>query len=231
MHDQVEKLLRNLGCCDLDPTLVDQALTHSSYKYEYGGEDNERLEFLGDAVLSLIVSDFLYSRYKNLDEGKLAKIKASVVSEKVLAQIALQQNLGLYIKLGKGEEMSGGRNKTSVLAAALEALTGCIFLSKGYDETVKIILPHLLNHLEKRRKFPEEDDYKSRLQEILQKTRKMSPQYKVVSQSGPDHDKHFMVEVYCGTLFLGRGEGKSKKQASQKAAEDAIRRLNAHDFL
>ncbi len=203
---------------------LEQALVHSSYAYEYPqiGPSNERLEFLGDAVLNLIVSDFLVSTYPDASEGALSRYRAALVNARYLAGIARLLDLGAYLLLGRGEERQAGRKKPSMLADALEALVAAVYLDGGY-ESARIVVKALFHSDHNPQK---EDmisrDYKTTLQEYAQKWQKVSPEYRLLGQIGPAHDRIFEVEVWMADRPLGRGEGKSKKQASQEAARQAL---------
>ena len=203
-----------------EPSLLEEALTHPSYE---GGRGNERLEFLGDSVIEVVVSHLLYERFPERDEGALSKMRASLVNEGTLAEIARQGNLGESIRMGKGEERSGGRGRASILASALEALVAAVYLDGGYEEVQRVIqrlfLPLVLKEWEDR-------DYKSQLQEYTQGHLHITPSYHLISQQGPDHKRRFEVEVRVAGEVWGRGVGRSKKEAEQRAAEEAIRRIH-----
>lgn len=210
--------------------LLQEALTHSSYANEHrtkGVKDNERLEFLGDAILDLIISEYLFVKYPSMPEGDLSKIRASIVCESSLAKIARKIALGQYIVLGKGEDMTGGRERSSILADAFEAVTGSLFLDGGFDEAKTFLYQTLVADVELTEHIETlYTDYKTLLQEAIQK-KSMNPiHYEVVGEEGPDHDKHFFVEVYHEEKCLGRGIGKSKKEAEQDAAQKALNNYN-----
>lgn len=214
-----------------DPSLLDEALTHKSYANENRGaalRHNERLEFLGDAVLSLIITEHLASRYPGMREGALSKLKAGLVSEVSLAAAARRLNLGSRLRLGRGEERSRGREKSSLLANALEALIAAVYLDGGLEASRAFVLDVLgeeLQETELTRANPGGSDYKTRLQEWCQKHRKSLPLYRTLQETGPDHRKIFEVEVIMGDLTIGRGQGLSKKEAEQEAARSALERL------
>lgn len=199
------------------------ALTHSSYANEVkkGVACNERQEFLGDAVLSIIVSDYIFRHYSHLPEGELTKIRASLVCEKSLAVFANAIGLGEFLVLGHGEELMGGRERPSILADAFEALIAAIYLDAGTEQAAKFVLPfvkpELDNHGSKVYK-----DYKTTLQEIVQKNPEEQVSYHLVEESGPDHDKRFKVEVHLNSNVIGTGVGRSKKAAEQMAAREAL---------
>ncbi len=201
---------------------LDIALTHSSYANEVKGNvnNNERQEFLGDAVLSIVVSDFLFNNF-TLPEGELTKLRAAIVCEKSLCQLAEAIDLGSHIKLGRGEENTGGRNRPSILADAFEALIAAIYLDGGILAATDFILPLVEQNLEKQKQLAF-TDYKTILQEVIQKNPEEKLSYVLVSEEGPDHDKMFYVEVHLNSNVIGKGSGKSKKTAEQTAAKEAL---------
>src|SRR5512147_3103794 len=211
-----------------DSALLDEALTHKSYVNERKGSSqshNERLEFLGDAVLSLIVSDYLATRYPHLSEGALSKLKAKLVSEPSLAAAARRLDLGVRLRLGRGEELSKGREKTSLLADGLEAVIAAVYLDGGLEAGRVFTLDALseeLGYIESLQTKPGDDDYKTRFQEWCQRQYESLPRYTTVQESGPDHQKLFRVEVSVGDRVVGCGEGHSKKEAEQAAAKRAL---------
>ncbi len=217
-----------LGYSFKNPDLLKQALTHRSFINECEiaeEEHNERLEFLGDAVVDLSVGSQLMERLPQVREGELSKLRAMVVSEASLAYSASQIDLGNFLRLGKGEEKSGGRLKASILADAFEALLGAIFLDGGYDQ-VDLVIRRLLGALvESAVEGDLESDHKTRLQEFIQRVHKIMPVYKVVEEHGPDHAKVFKVAVYLGEKELAVAEGASKKMAEQRAARLAMKTL------
>ena len=182
---------------------------------------NERLEFLGDSVLDLVVSEFLYRKHNNLSEGDLSKLRASIVCEAFLLKASKQINLGNFILLGKGEEMTGGRERASILADAFEAVIGAIYIDGGLDSAKEFINNFIISFMESLSGTIIED-YKTHLQEIIQKDSKKPLTYRVVSEEGPDHNKHFEVEVRHDGKVLGVGSGRTKKEAEQKAAFAAL---------
>ena len=207
------------------PGLLSQALTHSSYaneKHMKKGSDNERLEFLGDAVLEIVSSEFLYLNYPKLPEGDLTKMRASLVCEPTLAFCTRQLNLGDYLLLGKGEDMTGGRKRKSILSDALEAVIGAIYLDGGFASAKEFILKFILTDIEHKQLFY---DSKTILQEVVQASYKEELCYRLVGEEGPDHDKHFMVEAWIGEMLIGKGEGHTKKAAEQEAAYQALLKL------
>lgn len=221
-------LEENLGYFFQDRTLLEEALTHSSRVRGSGDVHNERLEFLGDAVLGLVISSELVLRPERFHEGLLSRIRASLINEACLSELAVRLDLGAYLRLGKGEEKGQGRTKRSVLADAMEAVFGAVYLDGGIAAVTEIILrlyePLLEMPLEERLTR----DYKTALQELTQGTTKRAPSYYVVKKSGPDHDAYYEVEVRFNGRILGRGEGESKKKASQGAAARALEFFRTH---
>lgn len=207
-----------------DIMLLKTALAHSSYANERKGaiKCNERLEFLGDSVLSIVVSEYLFERFKNQPEGDLTRLRAALVCEKALHKFALQINLGKYIFLGKGEERTGGRKRPSILADAFEALIASIYLDGGYQHAKDFVLPFIIEALN-HEMSDELHDYKTALQEVIQKNPEEHIEYKILAESGPDHDKRFTVGVMLNSNMIGEGTGKSKKQAEQFAAKEALK--------
>jgi ribonuclease-3 len=208
--------------------LLEQALIHSSYLNENPGiapGDNERLEFLGDAVLGFVIARELYQRFPDLSEGEMTRVRSSLVSQDALARMAKTIGLGDYLYMGKGEEASGGRRKPANLARALEALIAAIFLDRGLPPARKFILKLAEKGLKAALSQGVEADYKSKLQEIMQAKRQLKPTYRVTEASGPAHDRRFTVEVTVADSVLGRGSGKSKKAAETEAARNALDRL------
>ena len=207
-----------------DEMLIKTALSHSSFANESksGIKCNERLEFLGDSVLSIVVSEYLFERFKNQPEGDLTKIRAALVCEKSLHKFALEINLGEFIYLGKGEERTGGRQRPSILADAFEALIAAIYLDGGFEPAKEFVLPFIIEAL-KHELEDELHDYKTALQEIIQKNPEEHVEYKIIDESGPDHDKRFTMAVMMNSNMIGKGTGKSKKQAEQLAAKEALK--------
>jgi len=204
------------------PELLRQALTHKSAEQEVGLPPNERLEFLGDAVLGLAVAAHLYRRHPELAEGDLTKLKAVAVSETVLAKVADDLDLGKYLILSRGEEQSGGRLRVSILADGLEAVFAAVYLDRGMGIARRLILTLLDERLRAIERAEHELDYKTLLQEKIQELHRTPPTYRLVDQSGPDHDRTFVAEVRVSGRVLGRGTGKSKKQAEQAAARQVL---------
>ena len=214
-----------------DPSLLEQALVHSSYINEnpgFASSSNERLEFLGDAVLGLVVAEKLYQDFPQFSEGQMTKLRSALVRRDALAGIATVFRLGDYLYLGKGEEASGGRHKPANLAGVLEALIAAISLDQGVAIARDFILALLSKELEKVVSQGVEVDYKSQLQELIQSRQQVAPTYHVIEAAGLDHDKRFTVEVRVGNTVLGRGSGRSKKAAETEAAHSALEQLSAN---
>jgi ribonuclease-3 len=207
--------------------LLNLAFAHRSYANEIPGEteNNEKLEFLGDSVLGLIISENLFINSEDKNEGDLAKIKSFVVSEDILAAVAKRIRVDNYILIGKGEEYSGGRNKKTLLADAMEAIIGAYYLDSGYALVKEFVLRLLLPEIDKVVEDRHKKDYKSLLQEFVQKKYRSYPKYTVVKKSGPDHDKTFVIEVTINNVSYGKGVGKNKKEAEQEAAGKAYNSL------
>ena len=226
----MESLEKNIGYSFKDKSLLKLALTHSSYANEKGDASrcNERLEFLGDSVLSLIVSEYIFKNFKDRPEGELSKLRASLVCEKSLCQYSKQLNIGDYMLLGKGEDMNGGRERPSILADAFEAVLAAIYLDADFEKAKKHVLRFVIEELN----HTEDEvfkDYKTTLQEVIQRNREEYLSYILVSESGPDHDKSFKVEVHLNSNVIGSGVGKSKKQAEQLAAKQALQLMGIEE--
>ncbi len=222
-------LQQTLGVSFNDPSLLEQALVHSSYINEnpsFTLVSNERLEFLGDAVLGLVVAEKIYQDLPNFTEGEMTKLRAALVCRDTLAHLARTIGLGDYLYLGKGEEASGGRRKPANLAGALEAVIAAVFLDRGPAITSDLVLRLIGEELRKAVSEGTGVDYKSQLQELVQAKKQQAPIYRVVEATGPDHDKMFTVEVRLGDTVLGRGSGKSKKMAEAEAARSALEQLS-----
>ena len=217
MNENLEALQEKLGYRFKNENLLVTALTHSSYANEKGTVCNERLEFLGDAVLGFVSANYLYNNY-DFPEGELTKHRAARVCEKALCVFATELDLGSCLFLGKGEERMGGRNKPSMLADAFEAVLAAVFLDGGLEEASKIALRYVARH----DFLDDSKDYKTILQEVVQRNREESVEYVLTDESGPAHDRSFTVEVHLNSNVIGRGEGKSKKTAEQRAAKEAL---------
>ncbi len=223
---QLEGLQDLIGYRFSQRELLVQAMTHRSYANELGETvpDNERLEFLGDAVLELAVSRHLFRSYQTMSEGQMTRARAAIVRAGSLAQAARQLDLGELLRLGKGEELTGGRDKESVLADGLEALFGALYLDGGFEEAELLIISLLGEHFDSPGKLVALDP-KSRLQELLQRNQEGTPFYEVVEQSGPAHDTSFVVQVRVGDRSLATGQGASKKAAETDAAFKALQQI------
>lgn len=219
----MEKLEQFFGLSFHNKDLLKTALTHSSYANENNCESNERLEFMGDAVLDVMMGKYLYEKYPKFNEGNLTKTRAKNVCESALVEYAKACELNQYLLLGKGEEKSGGRNRTALQADAFEALIGAVYMDKGFEECYKIFDKVVVPLVEEDR----EDnfvDYKSYLQELVQSD-KRTLEYKIVNEIGPSHNKTFVTRVYMDKILMGEGKGRTKKEAEQHAAEMALKKL------
>ena len=217
-----------LGVSFHDLSLLEQAMVHSSYINEnpgYGPFSNERLEFLGDAILDFIVAEKLYQDFPDLTEGEMTKLRSVLVRRDTLARVSRAIRLGDYLYLGKGEEASGGRHKSANLAGVLEAMLAAVFLDQGLTITRELVLKLFDEELQKVIRQGTEVDYKSQLQELIQSRYQSTPNYRLVEATGPDHDKRFTAEVVLGDTVLGKGLGKSKKRAETEAARSALEQL------
>jgi ribonuclease-3 len=209
-----------------DQELLERALTHKSYANENRvPAHNERLEFLGDAVLGLVISEYLMKACPDSSEGNLSRLRAAVVSEPALAAIAREIGLGSYLLLGKGEEQTGGRDKDSLLANCLEALIASIYLDAGNTAVGAFVIRFFEETIKKACASRSTLDYKTELQELCQERLKQLPEYRIVSETGPDHQKQFEVELSVKRQVYGRGVGKSKKEAEQRAAKEALEKM------
>ena len=222
----LESLDRAFGVSFRDPALREAALTHRSYAFERGTtKTNERLEFLGDSVLGLIVTDMAYLTYPDMPEGALAKLRAAIVNMTALADVARTLGLGEVVLLGKGEELSGGRDKASILADALEAVFGAIYLDRGPDITRELIERLFRPRMEAYVRGEGDRDYKTILQELASQELRSMPEYRL-EERGPDHEKEFTATVYLSGDPFGTGTGRSKKEAEQQAAREAFARIS-----
>ena len=208
-----------IGYTFKDPTLLQTALTHTSFANESRTPipHNERLEFLGDSVLSIVVADYLFHQWKDRPEGELTRARASLVCESALFEFAKEIGLGSYLRLGRGEERGGGRARPSVVSDAFEALIAALYLDGGIEAARAFLLPFLTEGK------TADADYKTQLQEVVQQNPEEKLRYQVEGEKGPDHNKHFTVAVYLNSNCIGRGEGHSKKSAEQHAAREALR--------
>jgi ribonuclease-3 len=221
---EISRLKETLGINWHDVGLLHLAMTHSSYSYEYKDKlfNNQRLEFLGDAVLELLVSEHLYLRFPERTEGDLTKMRASAVCEPSLARLARQLNLGRCLFMGKGEERSGGRERPSILADSFESLLGAVYLDGGLEEARRFLLKYIKPLIEDIIKGNLDRDFKTELQELLQKKSGETVHYIILKEDGPDHDKIFTAGVIYEGREMGRGTGHSKKEAEQQAARIAL---------
>ena len=226
--DRYQKLFSKLNISFKEQNLVDQVFTHRSYLNEAKKQlnSNERLEFLGDSILSFLVSEYLYNNYPELPEGELTNLRSSIVKTKTLALVASELDLGNYLFLSKGEEEGDGRKNHSLLADTFEALLGAVYLSSGLNNVKSIITSFLLPKLTKIIEEKEYKDAKSSFQELVQDIYRVSPNYKVLEETGPDHSKQFTVGVYVNDTLFGKGQGKSKQEAEQVAAHVALEKCN-----
>ncbi len=223
MEPDFSEFERILGITFQNKDLLYEALSHSSYANEKKKQrrSNERLEFLGDSVLSIVVSQYLFQNYPDLPEGELTRIRAALVCEKSLHRFALQIRLGDFILLGKGETHTGGRERPSILADAFEAVIAAIYLDAGLEAARKHILRFIPKNIPENRSMLF-GDYKTALQEVIQKNPEEKVEYMLIHESGPDHSKTFAVEVCLNSNVIGRGQGRSKKEAEQMAAKEAL---------
>ena len=226
----MQELEKKLNYTFRDPNLLSEALSHSSYANEHrsaGLRSNERLEFLGDSVLGFVTAEFLFLQHPDLPEGDLTRIRAALVCEQSLYEVARKLDLGRYLKLGRGEEAGGGRERTSILADATEAVFAAVYLDGGIGAASTLIHRVLLDAekeevVEERRR-----DYKTALQELVQRQADQVLTYRMIGEEGPDHDKTFLAEVLLNGTQVGTGSGHSKKEAEQSAAKAALRKLEA----
>ena len=223
MHKNIKRLEEKLGYEFRDKKLIIEALTHKSYKQPY---DNERLEFLGDAVLDLVVGEYLFRKFRTSDEGKLSKIRASLVNETGFDKLARALNLGDYILLSNAEDNNGGREKSSLLSNAFEAIMGAVYLEAGLKEVQRIAINLIEENHEEISLDSLFRDFKTTLQELTQARFGITPEYKVLASRGPDHQKEFEVGVFIEDKEYARASGKSKKIAQQEAARVAVDMLN-----
>jgi len=222
---KIQELEQVIGYKFKQPERLRQALTHSSFaneKHMKKHSDNERLEFLGDAVLELVSSEFLFQNYPKMPEGEMTKFRASIVCEPTLALCTKEIDLGKYLYLGKGEDLTGGRNRKSILSDAMEAIIGAIYLDGGFEAARAFVHRFILVDIEHKKLF---HDSKTILQEVVQGNYKEELHYALVGEEGPDHDKKFMVEAMIGDEVIGHGVGHTKKAAEQEAAYEALLKL------
>ena len=205
--------------------LLQTALTHTSYAYERKTESNEKLEFLGDSILEFVSSEYIYKKYPELKEGEMTKVRASVVCEKSLHEIAKMHNFSDFLKLGKSERISQKQVRPAIMADSVEAIIAAIFLDGGLEPAKKFIIKNLVDAIEVATKHIGQKDYKTVLQEILQKNGNVHIEYQIVKENGPDHDKNFTAQVKCNGKILALGNGKSKKLAEMEPARQALQNL------
>lgn len=227
---QLKSFCQELGIIMNDLELLDMALTHTSYAHEAKQtpkpQHNERIEFLGDSVLSVIVSTYMYNNFCELDEGQLTKLRAHLVCEASLYEYSKKINLGENLRLGRGEEQSGGRERPSILADAFESVLGAIYLDQGMDVAREYLLGLMREEIDYICTHGIYNDYKTRLQEYLQRDGEVSISYKLIDSSGPEHNKVFTSEVLLNKKVIGTGSGRSKKDAEQHAAKKALESLD-----
>lgn len=231
--DSLQRLQHVIGYTFRQPELLETALTHSSFVKGDGASaaHNERLEFLGDAVLELTVSERLYSAHPDKNEGEMTRLRARLVCEQALFLAAQPIKLAAYLRLGHGEDRSGGRNKPSVVSDALEALIGAIYLDGGLERARAFVREHVVSELEKTVMAAEDKDFKTRLQEFVQKRHMGRLGYELLGATGPEHNKSFTMRVLLDDAEIGRGEGGTKQSAGQKAAERALDRFTHAEAL
>lgn len=225
----LEALQQRIGHCFSDPALLVKALTHKSFSNEHPEESvecNERLEYLGDAVLDLVISQRTFLDYPDFPEGELTRVRAELVKERSLAELSRRIELGSCLKMGKGERRSGGDEKDSLLANAVEAVIGAVFLDGGYAVVQQVIEALFLNELRLAANKEFDVDHKTRLQELCQRTHHQAPVYVLVGEEGPDHQRHYTVEVQLKGERISVGDGRSKKLAEQNAAKTALAELS-----
>ena len=226
----INTLERALNISFDDKSLLHRAMIHRSYLNEHPDfplEDNERLEFLGDAVLDFVIGEYLYHRFPELPEGPLTSLRSALVRRDTLARFAAQLSLGQYLLMGHGEAESGGRGRPATLCATFEALVGALYLDQGLSSLVELLEPLIIPEIARILEEELHKDAKSRLQELAQGLMHHTPRYSTVSESGPDHAKEFTVQVTIGGRVYGHGKGLSKQQAAQEAAQDALERIAA----
>ena len=218
----LKTLEENIGYTFKNKDLLKKALTHTSYAYEHKLESNEKLEFLGDSILEFISSKYIFNKFSNLKEGEMTKVRATVVCEKSLYKIAKLHNFSDFLYLGKSEIVTGGKNRPAILADSVEAIIAAIYLDGGLEPAEKFIISNLSEEIELATKHVGDKDYKTVLQEKLQKHGEVKIEYEIIKEFGPDHDKSFIAEVKCDGKILATGEEKSKKEAQMQAAKKAL---------
>jgi ribonuclease-3 len=225
---ELSELEQNLAIQFMDKSLLQRAMTHRSYLNEHPGfvlEDNERLEFLGDAVLDFVTGEYLYHRFPEVREGSLTSLRSVLVRRETLARFAQDLRLGQYLMMGRGEDESGGRQRPAILCAAFEALVGAIYLDQGLEPVHRLVEPLITPEVERTLRDRLDKDAKSRLQELAQGQEQKTPRYTTIAETGPDHAKQFTVQVTIGGEVYGQGTGRSKQHAAQEAARAALERF------
>lgn len=223
------ELEKSIGYTFQDKELLRRALTHTSYAYEHHVESNEKLEFLGDSILEFLSSKYIYRNYPKLKEGEMTKVRAEVVCEDSLYEVAQRHHFSDFLYLGKSEAVSHGRNKPAILADSVEAVIAAMYFDGGLEESEKFIITNLKEAIEKSSKNVGMKDHKTVLQEKLQENGNVHIRYEVLETVGPDHDKTFVVEVSCDNKKLAQGSGKTKKQAEMQAAEKALMNISKNE--
>ena len=218
----LEEFENDIGYKFKNIDLLKKAFTHTSYAHEHKVESNEKLEFLGDAILEFTVSNYLYQNYNKLKEGEMTKVRATVVCENSLYKIATKYNFEKLLFLGKSEKLSGGSRKPAILADSVEAVIAAIYIDDGLNQAEKFIIDNLKEAIEEASKNVGKKDYKTVLQEELQKHGSVKIEYKIIEEKGPDHNKTFISEVSCNNKYLATGSGCTKKQAEMEAARQAL---------
>ena len=218
----LEKLEQEIGYKFKNLSLLKTALTHTSYAYEKKVESNEKLEYLGDSILEFISSEYIYENYSKLKEGEMTKVRASVVCEQSLHEVAKAHNFSDFLRLGKSERLSREQVRPAIMADSVEAVIAAIYLDGGIEPVKKFIIENLKESIETATKHIGQKDYKTVLQEILQKHGEVHIEYNIIKESGPDHEKNFDAEVLCNEKILATGKGRSKKLAEMDAAKNAL---------
>ena len=218
----LEKLEQEIGYKFKNITLLKTALTHTSYAYEKKVESNEKLEYLGDSILEFVSSEYIYENYSKLKEGEMTKVRASVVCEQSLHEVAKAHNFSDFLRLGKSERLSREEVRPAIMADSVEAVIAAIYLDGGIEPVKKFIIENLKQSIETATKHIGQKDYKTVLQEILQKHGEVHIEYNIIKESGPDHEKNFDAEVLCNEKILATGKGRSKKLAEMDAAKNAL---------
>jgi len=221
----LEKLEQEIGYKFKNISLLKTALTHTSYAYERKVESNEKLEYLGDSILEFVSSEYIYENYSKLKEGEMTKVRASVVCEQSLHEVAKAHNFSDFLQLGKSERLSRKEVRPAIMADSVEAVIAAIYLDGGIEPVKKFIIENLKDSVKTATKHIGQKDYKTVLQEILQKHGEVHIEYKIIKESGPDHEKNFDAEVLCDEKILATGRGRSKKQAEMDAAKNALENI------